>query len=43
MNREIVWTSRFEKDYKLAMKRHLNIDLLDDIIRTLSRGESLPE
>lgn len=43
MNREIVWTSRFKKDYKLAMKRHLNIDLLDDIIRTLSRGESLPE
>lgn len=38
MNREIVWTSRFKKDYKLAMKRHLNIDLLDDIIRTLSRG-----
>lgn len=43
MNREIVWTSRFKKDYKLAMKRHLNIDLLDDIIRTLSRGELLPE
>lgn len=43
MNREIVWTSRFKKDYKLAMKRHLNIDLLDDIIRTLSRDESLPE
>lgn len=43
MNREIVWTSRFKKDYKLAMKRHLNMDLLDDIIRTLSRGESLPE
>lgn len=43
MNREIVWTSRFKKDYKLAMKRHLNVDLLDDIIRTLSRGESLPE
>ena len=43
MNREIVWTSRFKKDYNLAMKRHLNIDLLDDIIRTLSRGESLPE
>ena len=25
------------------MKRHLNIDLLDDIIRALSRGEALPE
>lgn len=43
MNRDIVWTTRFKKDYKLAVKRHLNIDLLDDIIRTLSRGEALPE
>ncbi len=43
MNRDIVWTTRFKKDYKLAVKRHLNIDLLDDIIRTLSRGETLPE
>lgn len=43
MNREIVWTTRFKKDYKLAMKRNLNTDLLDDIIRSLSRGETLPE
>ncbi len=43
MNREIVWTTQFKKDYKLALKRHLNIDLLDDIIRALSRGETLPE
>ena len=43
MNREIVWTARFKKDYKLAMKRNLNISLLDDIIRALSRGETLPE
>lgn len=43
MNREIVWTTRFKKDYKLAIKRHLDIDLLDDIIRALSRGEKLPE
>ena len=43
MNRDIVWTSRFKKDYKLAMKRNLNINLLDDIIRALSRGETLPE
>lgn len=33
MTRDIVWTTQFKKDYKLAMKRHLNIDLLDDIIR----------
>ncbi|MDO5424198.1 MAG: type II toxin-antitoxin system YafQ family toxin [Eubacteriales bacterium] len=43
MNRDIVWTTQFKKDYKLALKRHLDIDLLDDIIRALSRGETLPE
>ena len=43
MNRDIVWTAGFKKDYELAMKRHLNIDLLDEIIRALSRGETLPE
>ena len=43
MKREIVWTSQFKKDYKLATKRHLDTSLLDDIIRALSRGEKLPE
>lgn len=43
MSREIVWTTRFKKDYRLAMKRHLDIDQLDNIIRALSRGETLPE
>ena len=33
MSREIVWKKRFKKDYKLAMKRHMDMDLLDDIIR----------
>ena len=42
MKLDIVWTSRFKKDYKLAIKWHMSIDLLDDIIRTLSRRESLP-
>ncbi len=42
MKRDIVWTAQFKKDYKLAMKRRLDIELLDDIIRTLSRGETLP-
>ena len=36
---DIVWTNQFKKDYKLAMKRHLDIDLLDDIIRKLANGE----
>ena len=40
MKRDIVWTTRFKKDYKLALKRHMNIDLLDDVIRALSRGEN---
>lgn len=43
MKPDIVWTTQFKKDYKLALKRHLNIDLLDDIIRTLSQGKTLPE
>lgn len=43
MKRDIVWTTRFKKDYRQAMKRGLNIDLLDDVIRTLARGETLPE
>lgn len=43
MKHEIVWTTKFKKDYKLAIKRGLNIDLLDEIIRALSRGEMLPE
>ena len=40
---DIVWTSQFKKDYKLAMKRHLDIELLDDIIRKLAIDEQLPE
>ena len=43
MNRSIVWTTQFKKDYKLALKRHLDIELLDNIIRSLSSGETLPE
>ena len=43
MIRSIVWTTQFKKDYKLALKRNLDIELLDNIIRSLSRGETLPE
>ena len=43
MKLDIVWTTKFKKDYKLAIKRHMDIGLLDDIIRALSRGEKLPE
>ena len=40
---DIVWTNQFKKDYKLAVKCQMNIDLLDDIIRKLASGEQLPE
>lgn len=36
-------TSQFKKDYKLAMKRGLDISLLENIIAKLALGESLPE
>ncbi len=42
-HRDVVWTTQFKKDYKLAIKRHLDIGLLDDIIRALSQGKTLPE
>ena len=43
MNLKISWTNQFKKDYKKALRRRKNIKLLDDIIRALSRGETLPE
>jgi len=43
MKLDVVWTSQFKKDYKLAMKRGQNINLLDNIIRLLAKGEPLPE
>ena len=36
-------TSQFKKDYKRAIKRGLNIRLLQDVITTLAMGEILPE
>ena len=32
-----------KKDFKLAMKRGLNIDLLETVIATLALGERLPD
>ncbi|MDI6618804.1 MAG: type II toxin-antitoxin system YafQ family toxin [Clostridiales bacterium] len=43
MKLDIVWTSQFKKDYKLEMKRGQSIDLLDNIIRLLAKGEPLSE
>ncbi len=36
-------TTQFKKDFKLAMKRGLKIDLLENVIATLAMGETLPE
>lgn len=43
MKKEIIWISQFKKDYKKMMKRHLDMNLIDDIIRKLANGEELPE
>ena len=43
MKRDIVWTSQFKKDYKKMMKRHANIELLDNVIRKLAAGEELDD
>lgn len=39
----VVRIKRFNKDYSLAMKRGLDIELLDNVIRILSSDEPLPE
>lgn len=36
-------TTQFKKDYKLAMKRGLDIKLLEDVIANLAMGIPLPE
>lgn len=34
----IKWSSRFKKDYKLAIRRGYDISLLDDVIRLIAAG-----
>lgn len=36
---KVKWTTRFKKDYKLALKRGCNINLLDDVIRLIAKGD----
>ena len=43
MKYQVEVTSRFKKDYKTAMKRGLEIELLDNIIKLLANGEKLPD
>ena len=43
MSLNVVWTNRFKKDYKLAVKRGLAIEELDNAIRLLAKDGKLPE
>lgn len=36
-------TTQFKKDFKLAMKRSMKIELLEDVIAMLAMGETLPD
>lgn len=36
-------TSQFKKDFKLAVKRGLNIELLQDVVLKLAQGKTLPQ
>ena len=36
-------TTQFKKDYKLAKRRNLNLDLLKDVVTKLANGEILQE
>ncbi len=39
----VKFTTQFRKDYKLAMKRGLKIELLERVIMLLASGEALPK
>ena len=43
MKYTVKYTSHFKKEYKNAIKRNLPISLLDDIVKMLAKGETLPE
>ena len=36
-------TTQFKKDFKLAMKRSMKIELLEEVIDMLAMGETLPD
>ncbi|MCL2375554.1 MAG: type II toxin-antitoxin system YafQ family toxin [Firmicutes bacterium] len=40
---KVIWTTKFKKDYKLAERRNLKMELLDDVIAMLAKGQALPE
>ena len=42
MSLQVQWSTQFKKDYKLAIKRGWNIDILDETIRILASETVLP-
>ena len=36
-------TTQFKRDFKLAMKRSMKIELLEEVIAMLAMGETLPD
>jgi mRNA interferase YafQ len=38
----ILVTSKFKKDLKIAIKRGYDIDLINDVVAKLANGENLP-
>ena len=40
---EVVITTQFKKDYKQSIKRHMKIELLEDVVAALAMGEPLSE
>ena len=43
MDKRIVWSSKYKKDFKLAAKRGFNTDLLINVIKLLATTDQLPE
>ena len=43
MQYTVKFTNQFKKDYKQAMKQKKQIKVLDDIITSLAKGETLSE
>ena len=39
---KIIATNKFKKDLKTILKRGYNLNLLDEVVTKLSKGESLP-
>lgn len=38
---EIEFSNRYKKSYKLAIKRGLDVNLLNDVVKTLAEGKKL--